>query len=204
MFLTLFLFIKFHKKEEKEFTLTNVYTRNTPIKSFICLPVCIRLNTKYSKIPNWSWLLTVILFVCAGITDIQVDKEKSKIVVVGKVEDRSVVLKKVKKIFKGAKFVTKEETKNKDPDDDSGTSGAESTTTTKDQFVQYYAPALPPMSTYYYHPDQLWPYSYPTPPYNYPLITYRPWMNLHTHLFSSIEFASILAYWPISLSMAQN
>jgi hypothetical protein len=115
-------------------------------------------------------------FVCAGITDIQVDKEKSKIVVVGKVEDRSLVLKKVKKIFKGAKFETKEETKNKDPDDDSGTSSAQSTTTTtKDQFVQYYVPALPPMSTYYHHPDQLWPYySYPTPPYNYPLITYRP------------------------------
>jgi hypothetical protein len=103
-----------------------------------------------------------------------VDKEKSKIVVVGKVEDRSVVLKKVKKIFKGAKFVTKEETKNKDPDDDSGTSSAQNTRTTKDQFFPHYAPALPPMSTYYYHPDQLWPYSYPTPPYNYPLITYRP------------------------------
>jgi hypothetical protein len=29
-------------------------------------------------------------------------------------------------------------------------------------------------------------------------------MNLHTHLFNSIEFASILAYWLISLSMAQN
>jgi hypothetical protein len=95
---------------------------------------------------------------------------------VGKVEDRSVVLKKVKKIFKGAKFVTKEETKNKDPDDDSGTSSAQTTTTTttKDQFVQYYAPALPPMSTYNYHQDQLWPYSYPTPPYYDPLIRYRP------------------------------
>jgi copper chaperone CopZ len=143
-------------KKEKE--------QKLELKAKICCPSCIQ------KVKE------ELYYKVAGITDIQVDKEKSKIVVVGKVEDRSLVLKKVKKIFKGAKFETKEETKNKDPDDDSGTSSAQSTTTTtKDQFVQYYVPALPPMSTYYHHPDQLWPYySYPTPPYNYPLITYRP------------------------------
>ncbi len=163
--------------------------------------VCVRADLGFNNnlcMSSMHCMLLLLLFVAEAWT------EGQDLLPQLHPKSQAVVLKKVKKIFKGAKFVTKEETKSKDPDDDSGTSSAQSTTTSKDQFVQYYAPALPPMSTYYYHPNQLWPYSYPTPLYNYPLITYRPWMNLHTHLFNSIEFASILAYWLISLSMAQN